>query len=55
MTAGAESMANIGHWVGWTARYGVEPNNQIMIVGLAIQLLSFGTFTALAIVFGLRV
>jgi len=53
-------MANIGHWVSRSASFAVISSQlqslfQVMIVGLAIQLMSFGTFAVLAIVFGLRV
>lgn len=60
MTAGdQENMRNIGHWVSlvgslFPTKGSLLIRNQVAVVGLVLQLISFLIFVSLTIVFGYR-
>jgi hypothetical protein len=54
MTAGSESMADIGHWVS-PIFYRVRLADwKIALIGLILATISFGIFTLLTLVFGYK-
>jgi hypothetical protein len=55
MTAGSESMADIGHWVSpQTCMWVKLADWKVALIGLILATISFGMFTLLTLVFGYK-